>query len=304
MDILTIGEAVIDFKQSKKLSFEGFEGGSPLNVAVAAARLGSNVGFAGQISDDLFGKVLSQYLAANNIDTSFLLEHNSPSSLAFVAEINGDANFSFMNNGAADTLYNPQPRPKFPKDLQFLMFGSISLLSEPTASSIEDIVALHQDSSTIVFDPNIRPDLITDKDEYLNKLYNWLSLADIVKVSRQDLEWLYPTIFYENIALDWLQLKPTAIIITNGEKGAKLYRHGQKVISSKTVKVDVVDTVAAGDTFTGALMVSLLNKDLKDVSNSEWQDNLDFANRAAALNCARAGANPPTREEIKQYFEL
>lgn len=303
MDILTIGEALIDFKQTQKLSFEGFEGGSPLNVAVAAARLGPKVGFAGQISNDLFGKVLSQYLVTNNIDTSYLLEHNSPSTLAFVAEINGDAHFSFINNGAADTLYNPQPRPKLPKDLQFLMFGSISLLSEPTASSIEDILAL-QENSTIVFDPNIRPALINNRDEYLNRLYKWLSLADIVKVSKQDLEWLYPKKYFKSIALDWLQLKPTAIIITDGEKGAKLYRKQEETISSKPIKVKVVDTVGAGDTFTGALMVSLLNKDLINLSNSEWQKTLDFAAKAAALNCARAGANPPTREELNKYFKL
>lgn len=304
MDIISIGEALIDFKQTEKLSFKGFEGGSPLNVAIAAARLGPKVGFAGQVSNDLFGKTLSQYLATNNVNTSYLLEHNSPSSLAFVAEIDGDAHFSFINNGAADTLYNPQPKPIFPKELQFLMFGSISLLNEPTASSIEDIVALQQDKTTIIFDPNIRPSLITDKDKYLDRLYNWLSLTDIVKVSKQDLEWLYPGRFFENIALDWLQLKPLAIIITNGEKGAKLYRRDKEILSSKAIKVKVIDTVGAGDAFTGALMTSLLNKDLKNLSDNDWQNSLDFAVKAAALNCARAGANPPNKKEFEEYYKL
>ena len=301
MDILTIGEALIDFKQSQNLKFEGFEGGSPLNVAVAAARLGADVGFAGQISTDLFGRVITQHIADNKIDTSYLLEHDSPTTLAFVAEINNDAHFSFINNGAADTLYNPQPRPEFPKELQFLMFGSISLLTEPTASSIEDIVASHQASTTIVFDPNVRPALITNKEEYLTRLHKWLELADIVKLSRQDLEWLYPKKYFKNVALDWLQLNPAAIIITDGEKGANLYRKNQELISSKVYKVDVLDTVGAGDTFTAALMVSLLNKDINNISNLQWQESLDFAALAAALNCTKAGANPPSLKSIENY---
>ena len=153
MDILSIGEALIDFKQTDTLSFEGFEGGSPMNVAVAAARLGPKVGFAGQASSDLFGEALRKHLAKNNVNTTYFLEHHAPSTLAFVAEIDGDAHFSFMNTGAADTLYDPRPRPNFPENLKYLMFGSISLLTEPTASSILDVVALHEERCTVGFRP-------------------------------------------------------------------------------------------------------------------------------------------------------
>lgn len=304
MDILTIGEALIDFKQSENLSFEGFEGGSPMNVAVAAARLSAETGFAGQISNDLFGQALRKHLRNNNVDSRFLLEHNSPSTLAFVAEIDGDAHFSFLNSGAADTLYNPQPRPQLPTELQFLMFGSISLLTEPTAGSIEDIVEKQKGKSTIVFDPNVRPALIKDKDEYLLRLNKWLSLADIVKASSQDLEWLLPDASFEEVALDWLEQNPIAVIVTDGENGAKLYRKNKETLISKTIKVDVIDTVGAGDTFSGALMVALLNKDLKNIDNSDWQNALNFAATAAAINCTRAGANPPTRREVEEFGNI
>ena len=302
MDILTIGEALIDFKQTRKLSFDGFEGGSPLNVSIAASRLGAKVGFAGQVSTDLFGQALRNYLIDNQVDDSFLLEHNAPSTLAFVAEIDGDAHFSFLNNGAADTLYNPQPRPTLPKELQYLMFGSISLLNEPTASSIEEIVERQKNKSNIVFDPNIRPALIKDKKWYLKRFKKWLSLADIVKVSSQDLEWLLPNMAFESIALDWLEQNPIAVIVTDGEKAATLYRKKQKPLHSKTFKVEVVDTVGAGDTFSGALMVSLLDKDLSGLDDANWQKALDFAATAAALNCTRAGANPPTEQELYNFI--
>lgn len=305
LQIISCGEALIDFKQKDGLNFEGFEGGSPMNVAIAAARLGPKVGFAGQVSNDLFGEALRNYLKKNKVDMTYLLEHHAPSTLAFVAEIDGDAHFSFMNTGAADTLYNPLPRPSFPESLKYLMFGSISLLTEPTASSILDVVALHEERCTIVLDPNVRPALIPDKNEYEQKLSRWLELADIVKVSTQDLSWLYPDKTKAEVAVNWLDRGPNAVIITDGGDGVTLYRLGEKPLLAASKKVEVVDTVGAGDTFTGSLMTRLLelNKPLETLSDDGWQDVLSFAAHAAAFNCTRAGANPPTRSELTKFME-
>ncbi len=307
MDILSIGEALIDFKQTGHLGFQGFEGGSPMNVAIAAARLGPSVGFAGQASSDMFGEALRSYLQKNKVNTQFFLEHPAPSTLAFVAEIDGDAHFSFMNNGAADTLYNPQPRPRFPENLKFMMFGSISLLTEPTASSIMDVVALHQDRCAIIFDPNVRPALIPDKAEYEAKLKKWLSLAHIVKVSTQDLDWLYPNKTGEQVAKEWLELGAQALIITNGGEGVTLYRKGHESLKVTAPKITVVDTVGAGDTFTGSMMVSLFErkafKNFDSLDASSWQEVLSFAANAAAFNCTRAGANPPTHQELERFMK-
>lgn len=305
MDILTIGEALIDFKQTDNLSFDGFEGGSPMNVAVAAARLGPKVGFAGQVSTDLFGEALRKYLEKNKVDTSYLLEHPAPSTLAFVAEIDGDAHFSFMNTSAADTLYDPRPRPAFPKGLRFLMFGSISLLTEPTASSILDVVALHEARCNVVLDPNIRPALIPDKAEYEAKLRRWLELTDVVKVSTQDLNWLYPDSAKTEVAAKWLEGGPSAVIITDGGDGVTLYRPAKDSLFAASKKVEVVDTVGAGDTFTGGLMTRLLELDepLDALTDDAWLDVLSFAAHAAAFNCTRAGANPPNRKELTSFME-
>ena len=305
LQIISCGEALIDFKQMESLNFEGFEGGSPMNVAVAAARLGPKVGFAGQVSNDLFGEVLRKYLEKNKVDMTYLLEHHAPSTLAFVAEIDGDAHFSFMSSGAADTLYDPRPRPSFPESLKYLMFGSISLLTEPTASSILDVVALHEERCTIVLDPNVRPTLIPDKDEYETKLSRWLELADIVKVSTQDLTWLYPDSTKEEVASRWLEQGPGAVIITDGGDGVTLYRPGKEPLIAASKKVEVVDTVGAGDTFTGGLMTRLLelDKSLSALTDESWLDVLSFAAHAAAFNCTRAGANPPTRDELNKFME-
>ncbi len=302
MDIICIGEALIDFKQTKDLCFKGFVGGSPLNVAIASARLGAKTAFAGQISTDLFGQEIRKKIIANHIDSRYLLTHRASSTLAFVAEVNGEAHFSFINTAAADTLYNPQPRPVFPVGRGFVMFGSISLLTEPAASAIEEVVRLNRKKKVIVFDPNVRPALIKRKSVYLKKLDKWINLVDIVKASMQDLEWLYPGREPMAIAEDWLKCGPGNIIITDGPRPTKLYRKNKAPLSSATTIVDVIDTVGAGDTFTGAVMVALLKSgsDLLNLPDTVWQEALDFASRAAALNCTVAGADPPDGLSRKQ----
>jgi fructokinase len=303
MNIISLGEAVIDFKAKGHLLFQGYEGGSPMNVTIAASRLGGEVGFGGQISGDLFGIALKDYLLKNKVDTTFLLEHPAPSSFAFVAEINGQAHFTFVSNGAANTLYNPQPRPTFPASLRFLQFGSISLLVEPTSSSIVDIVKNHRNRVTIVLDPNVRPALTSDKAAYLKSLESWVPLTHILKISSQDLDWLYPNEPYENAAKKYLELGTPIVLITDGDKGVTLYRKGKNTLHVAAPKVTVVDTVGAGDTFTGSLMVALLGyKDL-NLSDDDWKKVLTFATHAAAFNCTRAGANPPNQKELQEFIK-
>lgn len=303
MNIISLGEALIDFKAKGHLLFQGYEGGSPMNVAIASARLGGGVGFGGQVSSDLFGKALRDYMQKNNVDTSYLLEHSAPSSFAFVAEIDGQAHFTFVSNGAANTLYNPQPRPVFPDTLRFLQFGSISLLVEPTSSSIVDIVKNHRDRATIVLDPNVRPALTPDKAVFMKSLESWIKLVHILKVSSQDLDWLYPNEPYEQAAKKYLELGTPIVLITDGDKGVTLYRKGHNDLHISAPKVEVVDTVGAGDTFTGSLMVALLGyKDL-NLGDDDWRKVLSFATHAAAFNCTRAGANPPTQKELQDFMK-
>ncbi len=303
MNIISLGEAVIDFKATGQLLFQGYEGGSPMNVTIAASRLGGEVGFAGQISSDLFGIAIRDYLQKNKVDTSFLLEHPAPSTLAFVAEIDGQAHFTFLSNGAANTLYNPQPRPTFPDSLRFLQFGSISLLVEPTSSSIIDLVKSHRDRVTIVLDPNVRPSVTPDKAAFMRSLESWISLAHILKVSSQDLDWLYPNEPYENAANKYLELGAPFVLVTDGDKGVTLYRKNHDNVHVPAPKVKVVDTVGAGDTFTGSLMVALLEYQNLTLRAEEWKQVLSFATCAAAFNCTRAGANPPTTKELQEFMK-
>jgi fructokinase len=311
MKIAILGEALIDFKSTGALAFQGFIGGSSLNVATATSRLGQATTFLTQISSDLFGASLREHMTKNGIDTSHVLQSDGHTTLAFVEERNGQAHFSFMNSRAADTLYDPQPRPVLPNNLKFMQFGSISLLTDPTSSSITEIIGKHRSSLnhnvTVVFDPNCRPALTPDLEGYKRKLRNWLRLAHVVKVSDQDLGWLEPDKPLDDVAAEWIAQGPSVVIITRGEHGSSLYRAGHERLQVPTPKVSVIDTVGAGDTYTAGLMVSLLEhgheraEQLATHSDQTWLEVMQFAAQAAAINCTRAGANPPTRAEVSGF---
>ena len=305
MKVVCFGEALIDFKATGPLAFQGFVGGSPLNVTLAVARLGTPVALAAQVSDDLFGDAIVAHLEANGIDRSLVLRDPAPTTLAFVAESGGDVEFSFIGEGAADTRYNPRPRPELPESVAFLEFGSISLLREPGATAIREVIAAHRSRCAVIFDPNVRPALIPDKTAYVPRLEAALQLAHLVKVSAQDLHWLYPGEDLLTSAEGWLEHGPEAIVVTQGGERATLVRRGER-LEVPVPQVQVVDTVGAGDTFMGALLVRLTERgatgDFGALSEDTWRDALAFAAAAAALNCTRPGADPPTRAELAALY--
>ena len=305
MDIVCLGDALIDFKATGPLAFQGFVGGSPLNVAVTAARLGAASGFASQLSSDQFGQAIRRHLLENGVDERFVLESDAPSTLAFVGEVGGEAVFDFLAQGSADASFDPRPRQRFPDEVAFVQFGSISLLQEPAASALTDTARAHRARATVVFDPNVRPALIIDRAAYEKRLReDWLEISHLVKVSAQDLRWLYPGANFAAVATDWLGRGPDAVIVTEGERGVTLYQREGAPLKVSAPQVRVVDTVGAGDTFTGALMVRLLERALRPGAHDEaaWRDALGFAAAAAALACTRAGANPPRRDELEDFL--
>ena len=303
MKIVCFGEALVDFKETGPLAFQGFVGGSPLNVSVAAARLGTPVALASQVSRDLFGEAILERLEANGVDRSLIVRDDAPSALAFVAEAGGDVDFTFV--GDLYTRYDPRPRPELPDETRFLAFSSLSLVREPGASAILETLAAHRERCTVVFDPNIRPALIPDRDAYEPLLETALNLSRLVKVSSQDLGWLYPGADPLAEAESWLGRGPEAVIVTQGGARTVLLR-SQGRLEVPIPQVEVADTVGAGDTFMGALLVRLTEIEqttgLAALPDTVWQDALAFAAAAAALNCTRPGADPPTRTELEAFY--
>ncbi|HET6438397.1 MAG TPA: carbohydrate kinase [Anaeromyxobacter sp.] len=308
MRIALLGEALIDFVSTGPMGFQGYPGGSPLNTAVACARLGQPTGFLTQLSTDLFGERLLGHLRENGVDTRFVLRSDAPSTLAFVEHLPGSNRYAFFRNGAAEAGYAPRPLPELPPETAFLHFGSISLLQEPAASSIEAVVSRNAGRRVLVLDPNVRPSLIPDLAAYRARFARWLSATDLMKLSDEDVELLAPGVSPAQAAAEWLAAGPRAVVITYGASGAILHRPGAAPLEVSAPSVAVVDTVGAGDTFTAGLSVALAQREvtsaqeLAHLPDETWHEVLRFAAAAAALNCTRAGANPPRLAEVLAFL--
>ncbi|GER12941.1 carbohydrate kinase family protein [Variovorax boronicumulans] len=307
MRIALTGEALIDFTAGEggTLAFLGHEGGSPLNTAVACARLGQPTGFLTQLSTDLFGERLMAFLERNGVDTRLILRSDAPSTLAFVERTPQTNRYAFYTRGSADATWAPEPLPQLPAECRFLHFGSISLLQEPASSRIADLVAAHTGRCVIVFDPNVRPSLIPDMAAYRARVTEWFAMADLVKLSDEDAALLAPGRPVDALAAECLTAGARAVVVTRGGAGATLWRTGSAPLTVAAPRVEVVDTIGAGDTFTAGLSVALLAHgvehpaQLAELGDDAWRAVMRFAATAAALNCTREGADPPTLEAVR-----
>jgi fructokinase len=307
MRIVVAGEALIDFTSAGDLAFQGHFGGAPLNASLAAARLGQPTGLVTQLSTDMFGRRLLAYLHDNGIDTRFVCFDDAPTTLAFAEKVGTTNRYAFYTKGSADSRYAPDPLPELPDSVSFIQFGSIALLNEPAAGSILSLVRRNKDRKVVVLDPNVRPSLIADADAYRKDFAGWCGLADLLKVSDEDALFLAPQSTPADFAARWLASGIKAVVITAGGEGATLYRADAAAIAIPAPSVTVVDTIGAGDTFSAALMVALQERGvdaagLARLAEGSWHDSLAFAAAAAAINCTRPGAQPPTRDEVAAFL--
>ena len=308
ISIALVGEALIDFASGGGLAFRGHCGGSPLNSAVACARLGQATAYITQLSTDLFGEQLLQYLQSNGVDTDFVQRSDAPTTIAFVERGLQTNRYAFYSRGSADSQWSPELLPRLPECCRYLHFGSISLLQEPAARRISEFVAANAGQRIVVFDPNVRLSLIDDLPAYRRRMHDWLRCTDLLKLSDEDVAALSTGMSHEAAARDWLSAGPRTVIITRGANGAVLYRHGHATMPIAAPTVELADTIGAGDAFTAGLSVALLHQGVREAAqlaelpDATWRQVLQFATAAAALNCLREGANPPTRAEVQSFL--
>lgn len=307
--IAFIGEALIDFTCTAGLNFEGHEGGALANSAIAAARLDQPTAFITQLSTDMFGERLLDNLVRNGLDTRFVLRSDAPSTLAFVERTPVTNRYAFYMQGTADTQWAPTQLPVLPDSCRYLHFGSISLLNDPAASRITEFVEAQKGQRIVLFDPNVRLSLIADVEGFRMRMQRWVAACDLLKFSDEDAAVLAPGLSLSDAAAFFLkpagQPGPRAVVVTRGGLGATVYRYGKEPIDVSAPKVEVVDTIGAGDTFAAALSVGLLEQGIEhahqlgELPDESWRRTLRFAVTAAALNCMREGANPPLRTELR-----
>ena len=307
--ILCCGEALIDFVPLPgKRAYQPCPGGSVFNIAVGLGRLDITVSFFCKMSTDFFSDMLLDHLVENNVDTSMCLRVPNPTTLAFVSLDNSEGTepqFSFYANDSADRSLTISDLPScIPDEVKVMHFGSISIVLEPGAIALEALMAREQGNRVISLDPNVRPNLIPDREVYRQRFENWLSSVDLLKLSLADREWIYPKLGLDECLKCWFDRGVSLVIQTRGGEGAEAFTSDGENAFVETPKVKVADTVGAGDTFIAATLAYLTEEDLLEKDHLSRLDGhqlsgvLSFASRAAAINCTRVGADPPFRYEI------
>jgi fructokinase len=287
------GEALIDLINVGG-SRSAHVGGGPANTAKALARLGFSSVFVGGISSDEYGSLIETELVESGVDLSAVHRSTLPTALAR-AEIqeNGSAKYEFE---LADTATFAFSSDWLPSDsVEVVHVGSVATLVEPGASELFKWVS--DLDSVVVFDPNVRPSIQGDASVYRAAVEKWISVAGVVKLSDDDLNWLY-TESEEEIVGTWISSGVSLVVVTLGAAGLRAY-FGGDVLEVPGASITLVDTVGAGDTIGAVLVEGILKHGLDKLMNREVVDSvLKRAVKAAGITCSRAGANPPWKEEL------
>ena len=306
--ILSCGEALIDMlprtSTEGEAAFAPYAGGAVFNTAIALGRLGAPAGFLCGISTDLFGQVLIDTLAASKVDASLAIRSDRPTTLAFVTLVNGQASYAFYDENTAGRMITAADMPALPDSVTTLFFGGISLMVEPVGAAYQALMEREAGSGRVMMiDPNIRPSFIRDVPAYRARIARMIALSDIVKISDEDLQWLEGAGDLATLAARLLAAGPKLVFVTEGVKGAHAFA-ARDAVFLPARKVEVADTVGAGDTFNAGVLAALhragllTRPGLAGIGAGALRAALDLGIRAAAVTVSRSGANPPWAHEL------
>jgi len=274
-------------------------GGGPANTAKALAKLGIETQFIDGISTDMYGQMALKQLHQDGVLLDYVKFSDKPTCLAIVSlNSSGGATYEFLIDGTATFDYTPDWLPD-PVTLKpsLLHIGTLVTAIEPAASVLHKWATVVKNVAPIVFDPNIRPAVMADRAEYVRQVERWIKISSAVKVSDDDIYWLYPDKSIDDVANQWLSMGPELVVVTFGDKGLSGYRKGEKV-SVDAKQVVVADTVGAGDTVGAILVEAIVEEGLANLNGKLLISKLERAAKAAAITVSRTGALPPSRDEI------
>ena len=274
-------------------------GGGPANTAKALARLGHDVHFIDGISNDAYGVSARAELLRDGVNLDLALASDKPTCTATVTlDTAGGASYEFLIDGTATfdfaSSWLPDPYRYQP---QVLHIGTLVTMIEPGASALYDWAMQVAELAPIVFDPNIRPSVQPDRDLYEAAVEKWAALSAVIKVSDDDLAWLFPGQAIEDVANRWINDGAFLVVVTRGADGLVGYT-ADGCIEVPGVKVDVVDTVGAGDTVGAIVVEAMLAHGLVELRGDRLRSVLTRAAAAAAITCSRKGAQPPYKHEL------
>ena len=303
--ILISGEALIDLIPDPETDFryDAVLGGSPYNVAIGLGRLGAPVSFVSRISADANGENLAQALLNDGVDLSLVARDPQPTTLAFVMKGTAQTGSRYSFYIDATSFDGPWPFPaEWAAAANHLHVGSISALEPRHGEGVVAALRSAQSQLTTSFDPNIRPLVTPDHESVAPLVERMVALASIVKASEEDLEWLYPSRPIEETLKAWAQMGPRFVIGTLGAKGA-IAILGNERLEVPVRKIDLVDTVGAGDSFMSGLLYIMdrdggLGAGSATPTREKLSEWLAFAAKTSAITCTRKGSNPPTLADV------
>ncbi len=303
IEVLVVGEALVDIVQRADGTTDRHPGGSPANVALGLARLGHPVRFATRTGDDEDGATVREHLTRDGVELADGATDDAPTSTATaVIDEHGAASYVFelvwslpdVDPGAAGHVHT----------------GSIAANLAPGAAAVRELLPRARKRATTSYDPNLRPKIIGTPDDERPGVEALVAASDVVKSSDEDLRWLYPDQTPEQVVAAWLALGPALVVVTRGADGASAWLASEpgSVVAVAPRRAEVVDTVGAGDAFMSGLLSGLLDQGLlggpqqretlRSADERQVRSALARATLTSSLTCERPGADPPRRDRI------
>ena len=306
--LLSCGDALVDFLPVA--SVDGRDaavpvaGGSCLNIAVGMARLGAPAGFVGGISTDLFGRIVADHALNSKVDLRYATRSAHQTTLAFVRYVGGEPQYAFYDAATASRNWTYRTGA-IPFDaIEAIHVGSTTLANDEGAAQALAMIEDAAGATTISFDPNCRPNLVSDKARYVDRMDAFALAGDIVRMSDVDFEFLYGGDDCAEKAKSLIAAGTSLVVVTRGVKGAQAWHRAAGHVQVEAPTIDVVDTIGAGDSFQAALLFALraigriTRGTLAQMNTGELDRVLTFAAACAAFTCSRAGADPPRRSDV------
>jgi fructokinase len=300
VSIWVCGEVLIDLIPGADGVRVAHVGGGPANTAKALARLGHDVQFIDGISTDEYGVAARKELLDDEVKLDLALKSDKPTCLAIVSlDANGGASYEFKIDGTATFDFNlnwlPDPSRYKP---QVLHIGTLVTVIQPGADVLYDWAMQVAEFAPIVFDPNIRPSVMGDRDLYEAAVEKWAALSSVIKVSDDDMAWLYPGQRYEDVAQRWINDGAALVVVTRGSQGV-IGITAEGSVEVDGAKITVADTVGAGDTVGAIIVEAMIEKGILALTGDVLKAVLHRAAVAAGITCSRKGAQPPYKHELK-----
>ena len=279
-------------------------GGGPANTAKALARLGLQVDFIDGISTDAYGVTARKELERDGVGLTLALDSDKPTCTATVTlDSAGSASYEFVIDGTATFDFNDSWLPD-PERLKpaVLHIGTLATIVEPASTTLQNWAIKCAEFAPIVFDPNVRSSVVGDREKYRSAVEKWVGISSVIKLSDDDISWLYPDESMDEVAKRWIAGGASLVVVTRGAHGIIGYtEHGYEEVDG--AKVTVVDTVGAGDTVGAILVEGIMKHSVIGLQGQVLNAVLHRAAIAAGITVSRAGAQPPRLHELVEALD-